>query len=265
MNGGAMLIVEGLAFWPVIRWYIARIGNSPDDSCALIPLAILLALSILRWRNSTMPGHVLWLATALLVLYILALDRTLPLVRASLMVMTVTMTLSRVLTGSLFNVGICTLGMLSLPVIPSLQFYLGYPLRLVATKCTTLLLGLSGFNVVQEGVVLKMGSLSVLVDGPCSGINMLWTGVLFSALCALRFNLGCRSSLLLLTASIGIVLAGNVLRAMSLFLSELNILPAPAWFHSGAGIVAFLLVLTCIHISAQSLFRLAPCRPSPAS
>jgi exosortase len=134
--------------------------------------------------------------------------------------------------------------LLSLPVIPSLQFFLGYPLRVLAGGGAAFLLNLAGYGVVREGSMLAWGSRSIFVDAPCSGVKMLWAGILLALVLAARRGAGLRATTALLAIGILAVTAGNALRAAALFHVETGLLGGPAWtqphVHATVGLTAFL-------------------------
>ena len=78
--------------------------------------------------------------------------------------------------GTPFRPWTLGLALLGLPMAASLQFYLGYPMRVASGAVALVLLRLSGIPVVREGVYLRWGGELVMIDAPCSGIRMLWAG-----------------------------------------------------------------------------------------
>ena len=70
---------------------------------------------------------------------------------------------------------VIALFVLSLPLIASLQFYAGYPLRAMTAEGATQLLNLFGFDVARSGVAMSWEGRTILVDAPCSWVRMLWT------------------------------------------------------------------------------------------
>jgi exosortase/archaeosortase family protein len=77
-------------------------------------------------------------------------------------------------------------------------------------------------------------------DAPCSGVNMLWAGLLLTLMGCVLFRLRILKVLLAVTLSVGLAIACNALRASSLFYVEAGLVPqAPAWWHEGIGIAAF--------------------------
>jgi exosortase len=136
---------------------------------------------------------------------------------------------------------------LSLPVIATVQFYLGYPLRLLAAEGSALMLCALDFAVTREGSSLLWRGETIMVDAPCSGIRMLWFGLYLAAVLACWSRLSNLRSALLFVAAIVLVIAANVLRATALFFKETGIVALPEWTHSAIGLgifgVAALLIL----------------------
>ena len=67
--------------------------------------------------------------------------------------------------------------LLALPIIPPLQFYVGYPLRLATAFVSARLLSLHGLSIDAVGTCLDWNGTLIAVDAPCSGVRMLWTGL----------------------------------------------------------------------------------------
>jgi exosortase/archaeosortase family protein len=141
---------------------------------------------------------------------------------------------------------------LALPALPTAQFVLGFPLRAAAGELATQLLSLAGLAVVREGVALRLGDRLVAIDAPCSGVNMLWTALLVAFVLAGASRCSFARTALLTSAAAALAVAGNAVRAASLFLTESGVLSLPAaWaagtahdaLHQGLGIVAFALAL----------------------
>ena len=83
---------------------------------------------------------------------------------------------------------------LSVPVIASLQFYAGYPMRTVTASGATWLLNLFGIEATRTGTSMVAYGRTVLVDAPCSGVRMLWTAcVLCASLAAIRTRVSWRA------------------------------------------------------------------------
>jgi len=131
--------------------------------------------------------------------------------------------------------------LLALPVLPTLEFYTAYPVRLAAIEASATLLRLNGIAVGVEGLALRFGGELIQFDAPCSGVRMLWTcWFLASALAYLYGFRTWRYALALALATL-FAIAGNIVRATSLFYVESGILAVrnAAWLHEAVGLAAF--------------------------
>lgn len=186
------------------------------------------------------------------------------LICAALALIAVGICLQRVLNCRL-NSGHWSLLLLSLPLVASLNFYLGYPLRLLVAQCAVSLLSINGFPVSAEGTSLLWHNQLIEIDAPCSGIKMLWAALYLAAVqLSLRKSSLIQALLYLAFAATAAVLA-NVLRVTSLFYLEAGIITAPAALpqsiaahfesavHTGTGITAFLLVALILYFADQRI------------
>ncbi len=129
---------------------------------------------------------------------------------------------------------------LALPVVPSLQFTLGYPMRIVSAALAVGLLQMHGIGVTRQGTFLLWRGEMVQFDAPCSGVNMLWAGLLLTLAGCVLFRPGPVKDALGVVLSLLLTLAANVLRAASLFYLETGFVAhSPAWWHEGVGVAAF--------------------------
>jgi len=253
-----LLCGMGAAFWPVWRWYLLRITDGSDEPWGILAL---LSLLVIRWRDRIREGALqerhFATAAAVLAIYLIAFDALVPLGRAIL----AAVAFASVLLRGRGMAGLWGLLGLSLPILATLQFYLGFPLRMLAAQASELTLRAGGYEVIREGTVLRWAGESILVDAPCSGVHMLWTGAFLAMLLAARHRLDLGRTVLLGSASMVIVIAANVLRATALFFKEANLVPAPEWTHAGTGVLLFVTGAWLILTLAD---RLQP-QPSPAS
>jgi len=242
-----------IAFWPVIRWYLLRVMDHSDEPWGVLALATLCLFFVIKRKKRVLAIPNFILPSIFLAIYILLFNFTPPLLRAFIAIITTSSILSQLFFGKFFNPSVYTLSILSLPIISSLQYYGGYPLRVITGFFMVPLLRLSGFNVVMDGVLLNFAGKTVLIDAPCSGIKMIWTGLYLSSIMALFFKLSSRNAMILLVLSLVFVLAGNILRSTSLFFLEAKVIQAPHWMHNTAGISAFLISSLVIAASAYKL------------
>jgi exosortase/archaeosortase family protein len=138
--------------------------------------------------------------------------------------------------------GVLGLLLLSLPIIASLQFYAGYPVRLATAYLSAVLIRTTGIPVWPEGTTLLWLGEIVSVDAPCSGVKMLWSGLYFNFTLACFGALSTKRTWMSYVASTMIIFVGNVLRSTVLFYGESGIIDYPAWAHQVVGITVFFFV-----------------------
>lgn len=143
--------------------------------------------------------------------------------------------------GKLFHPGLYGLFYLSLPALPTLQFFGGYPLRVVVAGLTAPILRIGGFAVVPEGTCLNWAGQLIWIDAPCSGIKMLWVGMFLTFALLCLYELPIVKSALLVLLAFAVIIAANVFRAVALFYIETRVFEMPSWGHEYAGVVAFVL------------------------
>lgn len=227
-----------VAFWPVWRWYVARMSDRSDEPLGLIALLTAAALLPRRGWRTTPGGRVLLPAALALTVYLVAFDHLPALVRGALAVAAIACVLPRDAARS--PLPLLALLLLSLPLIATLQFYLGYPLRVVTTWCAAHLLALGGQAVAAQGTVLQWAGEEVLVDAPCSGIRMLWTASYLSATLAAVHRLPAGRFLRLAQLTAAVVFLANLARTVVLFFLETGQWPNPPWAHEATGLALFL-------------------------
>jgi exosortase/archaeosortase family protein len=228
------------ALWPALLWAARRMADGSDEPLGLVALALLGAAAasgrIACRREARLP----WLGAAIVpTVAATALAGTLPpLALGVLASLALAAALAAFRDDGAPWLPVAGLLLLALPVIASLQFYAGWPLRVVTAEASRWILGAGGLEVVRHGTTLVVGGREVLVDAPCSGVQLAWfaycaacAGALWSGLRDARF--AARLPLVGLAA-----LAGNVVRNSALVLVELRESAAPAWWHDAIGLVA---------------------------
>ena len=239
-----VLLIVGIqlvAFWEVWHWYVSRALYSWDQPWGV--LALIAAVIFLVVSKKPFPAqHPSLLLPALLVIvYAITYANLAPLARALVAFTALAMTTSVLRFGKLFHPGLFGLFYLSLPTIPTLQFFGGYPLRIVVAELTAPVLRLGGFAVAPEGTCLNWAGKLIWIDAPCSGIKMVWVGLFLTFVVLCLYELPLLKTLLLMPL-VGIVIMGaNVFRAVALFYVESGIFGTPWWAHEWAGLVAFAL------------------------
>jgi exosortase/archaeosortase family protein len=150
---------------------------------------------------------------------------------------------------------LATLLLLALPVIATLQFYFGYPLRLVTALLAAPVLRAFGFAVEATGAAFAYDGRIVLVDPPCAGIGMLWVGAFTSALLSHLANASARGTIVNGAVAATCVFIANVARNVALFFPEALGLGWPEWMHAFIGLMAFAIALLPIVLFAQAKAR----------
>jgi exosortase len=148
--------------------------------------------------------------------------------------------------------------LLALPVLPTLEFYAAYPVRLAAIEASAGLLRLNGIAVSVEGLALRFGTELIQFDAPCSGVRMLWTCWFLASALAHLYRFGAGRYALASVIATSFAIAGNIVRATSLFYLEAGIIETgdAGWLHDAVGLAAF---------AMTALLLLAAIRPRPAA
>ena len=236
----AALVVA--ATWDAWRWYVLRVWDSPEEVASLaLTIVFLGALGAARRRGEAMPVPLIPVAL-LLAAFAASYVVLPPIARAAIAAAATLYCCHLAAFKERPPVAFWGLVALALPVVPSLQFMLGYPMRLVSAALTVGLLQAHGLSVARQGTFLLWRDELIQFDAPCSGVNMLWAGLLLTLMGCVLFRFGVIKVMIAVALSLVLAIACNVLRATSLFYVEAGLLPhAQAWWHEGIGIAAFTL------------------------
>jgi len=234
------LLLFTLASWPAMTWYARRMSDQSDEPLGLLALAVALCIAWSQRHLLRLRPAILATGTALLALAtFLGLP---PLLLAFITLFTFTASLHS-FPG---KPGLSALLLLSLPLMASLDFYAGYPMRLAAASLAQGILHLCGLAVERSGVLLMETGQIIGVDPPCSGIRMLWTSLFAAAVLAARSQASIARTFTLLAASTFLVVLGNALRSTILFFPESGRVNWPHWTHEGTGLLIHALILLAI-------------------
>ena len=257
---GLVLALHAACFWPVWRWYVARLTDGSDEPWVIVAL---LAAVALGWPRTGFrldaADPLLGAAAALTLLYAALVPFAPPLVRqliamAALGASWIAITSTRARLAPLI-----ALLALSIPVIASLQFYAGFPLRVLTASGATGLLNMFGLDVARAGTSMSAAGRTVLVDAPCSGVRMLWTGAMLTCvLAAMRSRVTWRALALSLCIALPVVLAANSLRAALLFVAGTRGAPPSGLVHSLIGVITFIFAAGLLLASELLQTRRAP-------
>ena len=241
------LVLIAAALWPHGVWMARRMTDGSDDPLGALALA---ALAALLWvqqralRQTPRPG---WFAAALAgVAAATAAQGTLPPLAAALLgLLAFAAGALAFLPASVARAPVLGLGALALPLLASLQFYAGYPLRVLTAELSRWLLQ-SGHAVERSGAALEVDGQLVLVDAACSGVQMVWLGYFSACAVALAAGRHDRAFLARLPLVGVLVLGGNVLRNTVLVAAQAGGWPLPGWAHDGVGLVVLAAVCGAI-------------------
>jgi exosortase/archaeosortase family protein len=230
------------ATWDAWRWYALRVWDSPEEAASLVLTIVFLgALGVARRRTEAMPLPLVPV-TFLLAAFAVSHAFLPPIARTAIAVAATLYCCHLAAFKERPPVAFWGLVALALPVVPSLQFTLGYPMRLVSAALTVGLLQTHGLAVTRQGTFLLWRDELIQFDAPCSGVSMLWAGLLLTLMGCVLFRFGIIKVMLAVVFSLVLAIACNVLRATSLFYVEAGLIPhAQAWWHEGIGIAAFTL------------------------
>jgi len=216
-----------------------RIFTDAADQRGL-PVTIL-RIRLNPWFPPSQSRRRLTLPATLLLCYSALYHFLAPLPRAAIAVTAIAATVSSMRFGRRLHLGVWGLLLLALPVVASLQFYLGFPMRAVVAKLAAPMLQINGFAVTAVGASLNWNGDPILIDAPCSGVKMLWTGFYLTCALACYYKLNAKRTALACAAAFAAIIIGNTFRAAALFYVESGAanLRLPDWMHEGVGVVVF--------------------------
>jgi exosortase/archaeosortase family protein len=237
----ALLALQVVAFYPVWGWFIGRITDTSDEPWGLMAIVVSAALIFLDYRRNVVYSKQLILPALITLAHGLTFPFVPHLIRAFLAVTAIGCTISVMRYGSAVHLPMWGLLVLSLPVVPSLQFYFGYPIRLASGAIAAPLLQISGFAVEQEGSCLRYGGELLAIDAPCSGVHMLWTGLFLAFSISWLRKLNNWQTITFTALTFIAAIPANGLRAATLFFVKSAPGGFPNWYHEAVGLIVFAL------------------------
>ena len=216
-----------IATWDAWRWYFVRVSAAPEEALALLLTVVLLGLLAINRQPPPALARALPLPTLAFLLAVYATSEAFlpPIVRAGIAAIAVLFALYLAAFRQRPPLALCGLTALALPVLPSLQFTLGYPMRIISAALAVPLLQAHGFDVAWRGTFLLWRDEMIQFDAPCSGVNMLWAGLLLTLVGCVLLRLYPFKMMVAVALSLLLAIAGNVLRASSLFYVEAHLVP----------------------------------------
>lgn len=240
LPGTVWLALPCVALLPVWTWSAARFVDGSDDPLGIVALTAIVVLVVRdRHRYGGTP-HGAGLAVALLLTAAAALGTALPpLVRGVLAVLAAMAMLAALRRREQPVLALAGLGLLALPIVSSLQFFAGFPLRVVTAEATRILLALCGLVAERSGTALTVAGRLVMVDAPCAGIHMVWVAYFTACFAAVGLRMRDGHFLRRLPLVGLVVIAGNIVRNTVLVAKEAGVLHWPDWTHEGVGLAVF--------------------------
>lgn len=237
-----------VAGWNAWRLLLGRIDD--PTSAALI----VLVAAMLGWRFAVSGALRLraWPVATGLVLYAIACVLAPALLQIG--VATGVLTIVASCGMRLPRLPLAGLAVLLLPVLPTLDFLLAYPLRRLSAIVAVVLLRMNGVGVTLNGIALEWQGQQLLFDGPCSGVRMLWATLMLASVVALVRHHRPLAYAATLAVATAIAVLGNALRAASLFYLESGAiyqLQGPV-AHEAVGLLSFAMV-ACALVAATQL------------
>lgn len=235
------IILIALACWDGWRLLAMRVSDGAT-AFPLLALAAGLAVALVRLGRDRRISATL--VAAGLTVYAVATLTAPPMIQMGIAVAGLVFILHRAFGGHRPPFAMFGLAMLVLPILPTFDFYLSWPMRRISAVLSAELLRFNGFAVGVDGAAISWQGQLLLFDGPCSGVRMLWASLLLTSLLALIGRLGPVRYALALIATAILATFANALRATSLFFLEGGFVPhlqGPV-MHELVGIAAFALL-----------------------
>lgn len=247
-----------LALWPSWKFLIERTLDQSDDPWGLFAACAILVLFFskvkmdpkARVRQSQLDWAQFGLALLVLILYAITLNHIPDLAAALLGLSGLGLLSCQILYSKPFHQGCFLLHLLCAPLLPSVCFFTGYPVRLLISQIAAKLLQVQGLAVEAKGTALIYSNQTIFVDAPCSGIKLLWLGLIIASFFSALLSLNSRRTFLLIICTSLVTFILNVLRVNMLFFSEARIIPLDLVLqeriHTLVGLASVVLLMLCI-------------------
>ena len=246
-----------MALAPVLWWFGKRLNDGNDEPLGLLTLGLAL---VLAWRDRrslrASPGA-RTIGAVLVLLSVLGIHWLPPMIRAGLAISGIA-----ACYGIHRRAGLMGLLALSLPLAASMQFFLGYPLRVAAAEGAVRLLELGSLVVSRSGTQIELGGQVIGVDPACGGVRMLWHALAAAMALAAIHRLSWRATVIGGLLAIALVIPANTVRAALLAVKESGRLPEMLLGHGGIGLASFVIVLLPLWVAISS--RARPAFPATA-
>lgn len=257
------LALLAAAHWTHWRWAAARLSDGSDDPLGLAAVLVLVWALLRQAGELRAQPRPLWLGFSMM----LSLAATAavwwlpPLLGAMLAALALASGVRAFMPSGRATWPLAGLAVLALPLVSSMQFYAGYPLRVVTAELSTWGLRALGFVVERTGSAMLVDGQLIIVDAPCSGVQMVWMAYFCACTMALWRDLRDTQFLRRLPLVGVLMLLGNVLRNTVLVGLQASHVGLSESAHQGVG----LLVLALVCAAVCGLMAMRPAQAIPAA
>lgn len=243
-----------LAAWPHWLWMVRRTSDGSDDPWGIVALLTLVALIYIDKDKLRVPQASALSLTALCMVAATAMWGWLPPIIATACALAgCSVLIANMLPAQRKLMPLLSIAILALPLVASLNFYLGYPLRWFCAQSTSLMLSLLGTDTTPAGASLWWNGKTILIDAPCAGIAMLWIGLYFGALFSYLNNASTFRTILNLSMASALVIIANIVRNTLLFYKESGLVDLPHWTHEAIGLLTFALFVPSVYVVCHAM------------
>jgi exosortase/archaeosortase family protein len=247
------LALQAAALWPHGAWLARRVQDGSDEPLGLAALALLLMLLAARSHLLRIAPRTGWLAASALLTLVAntALLAAPPLLCALFAALALAAALMAWLPARGPRAPLAGLVVLALPLISSLQYYGGYPLRVLTAQLSAWALEFAGIAAERAGTSMLVRGQLVIVDAPCSGVQMVWMAYFCACAVAALTALRDGDFLRRLPAIGALVLVGNVLRNSLLVALESRPQGLGEMLHQGIGLAVLAMVCAAVAVTMK--------------
>lgn len=243
-----------LAAWPHWLWMVRRSSDGSDDPWGIVALLTLVALVYIDKDKLRVPQASALSLTALCMVAATAMWGWLPPILSTAFALAgCSVFIANMLPPQRKLMPLLSLAILALPLVASLNFYLGYPLRWFCAQSTSVMLSLLGTDTTPAGASLWWNGKTILIDAPCAGIAMLWIGLYFGALFSYLNNARTFRTILNLSMASTLVIIANIVRNTLLFYKESGLVDLPHWTHEAIGLLTFALFVPSVYVVCHAM------------
>jgi exosortase len=153
---------------------------------------------------------------------------------------------------------------LAIPVPYVIYFAVAFPLQLLATKVTVVILHLMGLPSIRQGNIIHLPGYSLEVVEACSGLRSLISLLALSGVYAYLTQKNKMKKFILFASAVPIALIANIFRILITALGAYLISPKMAedFLHELSGLVVFVVSFICLFILGEILKRMGAKKPA---